>query len=78
MPHPANFRKAWCHARDTGFMAMNPFGRNAFTGKDKSAVVVPANQSFRLRYAVHFHWNNRPGDFDPQRVYREYLQSIDE
>jgi len=76
VPHPANFRKAWCHSRDTGFMAMNPFGRNAFTGKEKSAVEVPANQSFRLRYAVLFHWNDRPGDFDPERAYREILHSI--
>jgi hypothetical protein len=78
MPHPANFRKSWCHARDTGFMAMNPFGRNAFTGGEKSAVVVPAGDSFRLRYGVLFHWNDSPSDFDPDRAYQEYLQTIEE
>jgi hypothetical protein len=57
-------------------MAMNPFGRNAFTGEEKSAVVVESNQSFRLRYAILFHWNDRPQDFDPARAYREYLKSI--
>jgi hypothetical protein len=76
MPHPANFRRAWCHSRDSGFMAMNPFGRNAFTGKEKSAVVVQAKEPFRLRYAVLFHWNDRPQDFNPERAYREYLKSI--
>lgn len=76
IPHPANFRRARCHSRDTGFMAMNPFGQNAFTGKEKVALVVPANQSFRLRYAVLFHWNDRPEDFNPERAYREILQSI--
>ena len=76
IPHPSNFRKAWCHARDTGFMAMNPFGRNAFTGGEKSDVVVPVNQPFRLRYAVLFHWTNHPGDFDPERAYQKYLHSI--
>jgi hypothetical protein len=76
IPHPKNFRKAWCHARDTGFMAMNPFGRNAFTGGKMSAVVVPMNKPFQLRYAVLFHWNDHPMDFDPERAYREYLQSI--
>jgi hypothetical protein len=75
MPHSANFRTAWCHSRDTGFLAMNPFGRNAFTGKEKSAIVVQANHPFRLRYAVLFHWNDRPQDFNPQHAYREYLQS---
>jgi hypothetical protein len=76
IPHPENFRKAWCHARNTGFMAMNPFGRNAFTGGNKSAVVVPVDQRFRLRYAVLFHWNDQPDDFNPEREYQEYLKSI--
>jgi hypothetical protein len=76
MPHPANFRKSWCHARNTGFMAMNPFGRNAFTGGEKSTIVVRAGDAFRLRYGVLFHWNGRPGEFDPEQAYREYLRVI--
>ena len=77
MPHPANFRKSWCHARDTGFMAMNPFGRNAFTGGEKSAAVVPAGEAFRLRYGVLFHWNASPTDFDPATAYQEYIRMIE-
>ncbi len=74
MPHPDNFRMSWCHARDTGFMAMNPFGKNAFTGGEKSAIVVPPGKSFRLRYGVLFHWNKRPNEFDPRRAYEQYVK----
>jgi hypothetical protein len=77
IPHPGNFRKAWCHARDTGFMAMNPFGLNAFTGAEKSTIVVRPGEAFRLRYAVLFHWNDRPSDFNPDGAYRQYLHMTD-
>jgi hypothetical protein len=77
MPHPANFRKAWCHARNTGFMAMNPFGRNAFTGEEKSSIAVGERETFRLRYGVLFHWNDEPSEFNPEQVYREYLHNLD-
>ncbi len=55
IPDPANFRRSWFHARDYGFMAANPFGRQAFTKGDKSQVVVPAGESLRLRFAVRVH-----------------------
>ncbi len=76
MPDPENFRKAWCHARDTGFMAMNPFGHNAFTGGEKSAIEVSAGEDFRLRYGVLFHWNDRASDFEPQPAYKRYLELV--
>ncbi|MFN0021447.1 MAG: DUF6807 family protein [Pirellulaceae bacterium] len=37
MPHPGNFRESWFHVRDYGLMVANPFGQNAFTGKEKAA-----------------------------------------
>lgn len=55
MPDPANFRPSWYHARDYGFVAANPFGRNAFTRQEKSRLVVPAGKPLRLRFAVQFH-----------------------
>ena len=55
MPDPANFRPSWYHARDYGFVAANPFGRNAFTKQEKSRLVVPAGKPLRLRFAVQFH-----------------------
>jgi hypothetical protein len=76
MPHPKNFRRAWCHARDWGFMAMNPFGRNAFTGGEKSKFVVAAGEKFPLRYGVLIHWHDAAEQFDPQRGYATYLQTV--
>jgi hypothetical protein len=52
MPHPGNFRKSWFHARDYGLLVANPFGQNAFTRGEKSAVRVEVNQPLRLRFAV--------------------------
>jgi len=48
MPHPANFRKSWFHARDYGFVAANPFGVNAFTRGEKSKIIVPRGKTLRL------------------------------
>lgn len=73
MPHPGNFRKCWYHARDYGFVAANPFGRNAFTGGEKSKVHVRQGEAFRLRYGVYFHWNDTEGDFAPDRVYQGFV-----
>jgi hypothetical protein len=52
IPDPANFRPCWFHARDYGLLAANPFGRNAFTGGEKSRVVVPRGRTLRLRFGV--------------------------
>ena len=52
MPAPDNFRASWFHNRDYGLMLANPFGRNAFTGDEKSEVVVKKGESFRLRFGV--------------------------
>jgi hypothetical protein len=52
MCHPKNFRPSWMHARDYGFIAANPFGRKAFTGREPSRVVVAPGERLRLRYGV--------------------------
>jgi hypothetical protein len=77
MPHPKNFRQSWCHCRDNGFMAMNPFGRNAFTGAEKSAVAVAPGKEFQLRYGVLFHWQDKASEFDADAAYSHYLQTVD-
>jgi hypothetical protein len=59
-------------------MAMNPFGRHAFTGGEPSAITIPQGKEFRLRYGVLFHWHARPEDFDPQRAHAEYLSVVDQ
>jgi len=55
MPDPKNFRASWFHNRDYGLMVANPFGRNAFTKGEKSAVVVKKGEPFRLRFGVLTH-----------------------
>ena len=79
MPHPDNFGKSWCHARDAGLMALNPFGRKAFTRSgEASRVEVPAGEPFRLRYGVLLHWHDRPEDFDPAAAYQQFLERVSE
>jgi hypothetical protein len=55
MPDPRNFRPSWFHNRDYGLMVANPFGRNAFTKGEKSAVVVKKGEPFRLRFGALMH-----------------------
>ncbi len=55
IPDPGNFGRSWFHARDYGFVAANPFGRQAFTKGEKSRVDVRAGESLRLRFAVRLH-----------------------
>ncbi|MDX9755090.1 MAG: PmoA family protein, partial [bacterium] len=56
MPSPENFRPSWFHARDYGLLTANPFGRNAFTKKEKSKITVQPNERFSLRFGVYvFH-----------------------
>lgn len=55
IPDPANFRRSWFHARDYGFVAANPFGRQAFTKGEKSQLIVRSGESLRLRFAVRVH-----------------------
>lgn len=76
MPDPRNFRRSWFHARDYGFMAANPFGRNAFTGGEPSRVDVKKGSEFELNYGVLFHWNDTASKFNPSDAYQKYLLTI--
>lgn len=55
MPHRDNFRRSWFHARDYGLLVANPFGRNAFTGGEKSKVEVKNGEKLRLRFGLLIH-----------------------
>ena len=70
MPHPENFRRSWFHARDYGLLVANPFGRNAFTGGEKSRIVVKEGETLRLRFGVLVS-SERP---DLDASYRDYLR----
>jgi hypothetical protein len=65
MPDPENFRPSWFHIRNSGLMAANPFGRNAFTGGEKSRITIRPGEELRLRFGVLFH----TGEIDPAKIY---------
>ena len=69
---PENFRPSWNHARDYGFLAVNPFGRNAFTKQEPSRIVVKRGETFRLRFGVVVHESKTEADYHPADLYREF------
>lgn len=69
---PKNFRQCWSHARDYGFVAMNPFGLNAFTKAEKKDVIVKNGETLRLGYAVVVHESPKEADFNPQTAYEQF------
>ena len=74
MCHPENFRPCWLHARDYGFIAANPFGRNAFGEGPPSRVVIKNGEKFRLRYGMLMHFAPADEPIDLQAAYRDYVQ----
>jgi hypothetical protein len=75
MGNPRNVRPCWWHARDYGFVAANPFGRNAMTGGRVSKIVVAKGQRFHLRYGVCIHDGTPTTGYDPAQAYAEYLKT---
>lgn len=72
MAHPDNFRPSWWHARNYGFMAANPFGRQAMKKGDKSRIEVRPNESFRLQYGVWIHSGAAPSVSSIENAYASY------
>ena len=73
MPHSDNFRPCWFHARDYGFVAANPFGRNAFTRGEKSKIVVKKGEELRLRWGVLLHGARAGRGGALNAAHRDYL-----
>ena len=73
MPDPRNFRPSWSHARDYGFFAANPFGRQSLTGGERSRVVVAPGETLRLRYGVLLHAAPVGRPVDLKAAYEDYL-----
>ncbi len=71
---PQMFRPCWSHARDYGFLALNPFGRQAFTRGEPSQVVVKPDEVLRLRYAVLVHESETEADYRPETYYAAWGQ----
>lgn len=74
MAHPDNFRESWFHVRDYGLMVANPFGQNAFTGKEKSHVEVKPGEKLRLRFGVWIHSGKETSEKDLEISYQDYVQ----
>ncbi len=74
MPDPRNFRASWYHARDYGFLAANPFGRQALTGGTKSAVAIEPGKVFALRFGVLVHSSPANEPLDLEAAYADYLE----
>lgn len=54
-PFAENFRPCWWHARDTGLMVANPFGRNALTGGEASQVPATGIKPVVLKFAIRIY-----------------------
>lgn len=76
MPDPRNVRRSWFHARDYGFTAANPFGRNAMTGGKKSKVVVKQGEDFHLRYGLFVYSAPKGEMVDLDAAYQECLSHL--
>jgi hypothetical protein len=72
--HPQNFRPSRFHARDYGFLAANPFGRQAFGKGEKSAVVVRPGEKLRLRYGLLIHAGPQDAHPDLPAAYADYVK----
>ena len=73
MCHPGNFRESWMHARDYGFVAANPFGRQAMKKGKPSKVIVTPNETLRLRYAIFVHAEDDGSNSTIELCYEEFL-----
>jgi len=78
MNDPANFRKPWWHAVDTGLLIANPLGESELNGrgKRKQNVLVKKGEPFRLRYGVFIHAHGEANEFDPAFAYKDFLSAI--
>jgi nicotinamidase-related amidase/type 1 glutamine amidotransferase len=74
---PKNFRACWSHARDYGFVAMNPFGHQAFTKQPAEPISVSPGAKLMLNYSVVVHESSDESEYAPLRAYATYAQSLE-
>lgn len=67
-----NFHPSWAHARDYGFVALNPFARQAFTRQEPRRKVVPQGQLLNLRFGVVVHESAQEADCDLARAFADF------
>jgi hypothetical protein len=76
MPDPGNFRPSWYHARDYGFVAANPFGREAMKQGEKSAVTVRKGEKLHLGFGIYVYCNPEGTMPKIDQVYQDYLNVL--
>ena len=75
MSDEANFRPSRYHVRDYGLLTSNPFGQKVFGDQAASRVVVPANETFRLRFGMLLHANTDQ-ELDRQAAFDRFLSRL--
>jgi hypothetical protein len=76
MAGPENFRPSWAHSRDYGFLALNPFGKKAFTQQDPpSRITVQAGATLPLHYGIAVHESASESDYQPAKVFSAFSAS---
>lgn len=78
MAHPDNFRESWFHVRDYGLMVANPFGQNAFTGKEKGRLEIKPGEKLRLRFGVWIHSGKEKRDLERENAYKTFVKLADQ
>jgi hypothetical protein len=68
MPDQANFKTSWFHNRDYGLMVANSFGNQAFTQGEPSAIVIKANESLQLKYAIYWYESSTSESLPIERI----------
>lgn len=58
-----NGRVCRCHARDYGFVALNPFSTRVFTGGEPTPFRLEAGTSVRLRFGLYVHESKSEKEF---------------
>lgn len=77
LPDVKNFRPSWYHARDYGYVAANPFGREAMKQGEKSAITVKQGEELHLGFGILIYCNPKDEKPDINTSYQEYLEIIE-
>ena len=77
MSDESNFRPSRYHVRDYGLLTSNPFGQKVFGDQQASRVVVPANDTLRLRFGVLLHASSDQ-ELDRQAAFDSFLRRLKE
>jgi len=58
-----NGRPCRCHARDYGFLALNPFSTKVFTGGEPTPFKLDQGKNIRLRFGLYIHQGPNASNF---------------